>query len=114
MIPTRRDEGKTHKVKVYDSVLDSVRAYHLTLNRLDPYNQFRQLRKHSDDPLVLAEGLTLYSERGEEYVEDIKKVILSNNLQQYDSCRLSDIDLPEFTGPVSRNTTFAASGKASL
>ena len=111
MVPSRREEGKTHKVMAYENILDSVRAYHLTLNRLDPYDQFRQLRRHTDDPLVLAEGLTLYSERGEEYVEDIKKVIISNDLQKYDSCRLSDQDL---SGPVSRTATMAETGKASL
>jgi len=114
MVPSRRDEGKTHKVKVYQSVLDSVRAYHLTLNRLDSYDQFRQLRRHSDDPLILAEGLILYSERGAAYVEDIKNVILTNNLQKYDSCRLSDLNLSEFSGPVTKAKTIAEFAKASF
>jgi Bax protein len=114
LVPENRDEGKTHKVKVYENILDAVRAYQLTLNRLDPYDQFRQLRRHTDDSLVLAEGLTLYSERGEEYVEDIKNVILSNNLQKYDSYRLSDRDLPEFPGPVTQPSVVTESGKASL
>jgi len=100
MVPSMRDEGKTHKVKVYESVLDSVRAYHLTLNRLEPYTQFRQLRLQTDNPLLMAEGLTQYSEKGDAYVEDIQNVILSNDLQKYDSYRLSDFDLPEFSGPV--------------
>ncbi len=95
IVPTRRDEGKTHKVKVYGSIRDSIRAYHLTLNRVSFYDRFRQLRKITDDPLVLAEGLSPYSERGEEYVEEIKAVITSNDLQQYDSCRLSDLARPE-------------------
>jgi len=115
MVPSRRDEGKTHKVKVYESVLDSVRAYHLTLNRLDSYGEFRQLRSHTDDPLILAEGLTLYSERGEEYVEDIKKVILSNNLQKYDNCSLTDIEqMTQFTGSPPKETPAAETDKASL
>ena len=97
IVPSRRDEGKTHKVKVYESVLDSVRAYHLTLNRLAPYEEFRQLRTNTDDPLIIAEGLKLYSERGEDYVEDIKNVIRSNDLQRYDNYKLIDLDLPEFT-----------------
>ena len=114
MIPSRREEGKTHKVKAYESILDSVRAYHLTLNRLNPYDQFRQLRKLTDDPLILADGLYLYSERGEEYVEDIKRVILSNDLQKYDRYRLSDQDLPEFSSPVRRTIAVREPDKASL
>jgi len=90
IIPIRRDEGKNHKVKIYEDILASVRAYQLTLNRLEPYKEFRQLRQTTDDPLILAEGLSLYSERGDDYVEDIKKVILANNLQEYDNYSLND------------------------
>ena len=114
IVPLRRDEGKTHKVKAYENVLDSVRAYQLTLNRVDFYEEFRQLRRMTDDPLIMAEGLTLYSERGEEYVEDIKKVILSNDLLKYDTLNLSDSDLQELSGPVSRTSTTVEGRKASL
>ena len=114
IVPSQREEGKTHRVKVYENVLDSVRSYQLTLNRLGPYDRLRQLRLHTDDPLILAEGLTLYSARGEAYVEDIKNVILSNDLQKYDSCKLSDFDLPEFSSPLLNSLDLAESGKASL
>jgi Bax protein len=114
MVPSRRDEGKTHKVKTYKDILDSVRAYHLTLNRLDSYDQFRRLRRQTNDPLIMAEGLTLYSARGEAYVEEIKKVILSNNLQKYDGCSLSDSDLPEHSGTDSKASNIAESGKNSF
>jgi len=114
LVPARRDEGKTHKVRAYDNILDSVRAYHLNLNRLDPYDQFRQLRRQTDDPLILAEGLSLYSERGEEYVEEIRNIILANDLQKYDSCRLSDPDLPDLSTPVTRSNPAAEPPKASL
>ncbi|MBW2506116.1 MAG: hypothetical protein JRD19_03485 [Deltaproteobacteria bacterium] len=114
IVPLRRDEGKTHKVKTYDSVLDSVRAYHLTLNRLNSYEEFRQFRKFTDDPLIMAKGLLPYSERGEEYVEEIKKVILSNNLQKYDAFILSDLELPKLTGSVSKNDVPVSLDKASL
>jgi Bax protein len=102
IVPLRREEGKTHKVNVYENILDSVRAYHLTLNRLDPYDQFRRLRRHTDNPLIMADGLTFYSERGEAYVEEIKNIIISNDLQKYDSCRLSDLTLPEFSSSIAR------------
>ena len=91
-----------------------MRSYQLTLNRVDFYEEFRQLRRMTDDPLIMAEGLTLYSERGEEYVEDIKKVILSNDLLKYDTLNLSDSDLQELSGPVSRTSTTVEGRKASL
>ena len=114
IVPSQREEGKSHKVKIYEDVLESVRAYHLTLNRLDSYEEFRQLRRYTDNPLILAEGLTLYSERGDDYVEDIKNVIISNNLQKYESCSLDNYDLPEFTEPVSGAINLAEQSKASL
>jgi Bax protein len=112
--PSRRDEGKTHKVKSYESVLDSVRAYQLTLNRLEPYNQFRQLRRQTNDPLILADGLTPYSARGEDYVEEIKQIILSNDLQIYDKCSLTDKNIPNVSSPFLNTITQGAPGKASL
>lgn len=114
IVPSRREEGKTHKVKAYENVLEAVRAYHLTLNRVEYYEEFRQLRRNTDNPLILAEGLRFYSERGQDYVEDIKNVILSNGLQRYDNFSLTDLDLPEFTGSVSGDINAAESSKTSL
>lgn len=114
MVPLRREEGKSHKVKVYDSILDSVRAYHLTLNRLESYEPFRQFRKRTDNPLIMAEGLLEYSERGQDYVEEIKRVILINNLQKYDSYSLSDLDLPNITSSLLQSVTPAKSDNTSL
>ncbi len=90
MIPARREEGKSHKVASYDTILDSVRSYILILNRVSAYGRLRRLRQQTTDPLALAEGLLYYSERRDEYVSDVKKVILSNELQKYDYCVLVD------------------------
>lgn len=89
LVPKERDEGKTHKVAMYDSILDSVRAYILTLNRHYAYVDLRNYRLQTSDSLVLAEGLLSYSERREAYVDDVKQVIESNNLQYYDSFQLT-------------------------
>jgi len=114
IVPLEREEGKTHKVKVYDTILDAVRAYQLTLNRLDPYDQFRQLRIFTDDPLILVDGLNLYSERGEEYVEEIKSVILSNDLQKYDSNILSGLNMPELLKSMPKPDAINEHDKSSL
>lgn len=95
LIPYTRDEGENHKVKTYESMIDSVRAYILTLNRLLAYKPFRELRCDTSDSLVLAEGLSNYSERGENYLEDLKNVILYNQLQKYDQCVLAEKETNE-------------------
>lgn len=89
IVPSARDEGKTHKVAMYDSILDSVRGYILNLNRHYAYNDLRKYREKTLDSLVLAEGLWAYSERRKEYVNDVKDVIESNNLQNFDTVNLT-------------------------
>ncbi len=84
IIPNEREEGMTHKVRIYDSILDSVRSYILTLNRVPAYKQFRKLRKLTNDSIILAQGLLLYSARRELYVQEVRSVISKNNLQNYD------------------------------
>jgi Bax protein len=114
MVPLQREEGKTHKVKAYDSILDSIRAYQLTLNRLDHYEHLRNLRLETYDSLVLAEGLSLYSERGVDYVNDIKKVILSNNLQSYDQYTLKGFEGDDSLRDSPKMNTAYQAAKVSL
>ena len=90
LVPRDRDDGKGHKVAMYDSILDSIRAYILTLNRLPAYRSFREIRKRTMNPLQLADGLLNYSERRDIYVWEVKNFIQYNNLRQYDKCFLVD------------------------
>ena len=85
MVPAKREEGKNHLVATYDSLLDSVRAYVLMLNRVKAYTQLRTIRKRSNDPVALAAGLLNYSERGGVYVSDIGRIIDFNNLRDFDA-----------------------------
>ncbi|MFZ5759269.1 MAG: glucosaminidase domain-containing protein [Thermodesulfobacteriota bacterium] len=90
MLPREREEGESHKVAIYESLLESVRAYLLMLNRLPAYADFRDLRKTgSVSSLDLADGLLYYSERRDSYVDDLKKLIVANGLQKFDGMELS-------------------------
>jgi len=89
IVPLEREEGLTHKLAEYDSILDSVRDYLLTINRLPAYKGLRELRTKTMDPLDLATGLIYYSERREEYIRDLRSVISYNSLTGYDNCRLT-------------------------
>jgi Bax protein len=93
LVPAAREAGKNHKIATYDSILGSVRAYHLTINRLPAYRQLRKLRRETQNPLLLAEGLHRYSERGEAYVRELKSIIRYNQLDRYDRYNLAG-DLP--------------------
>ncbi|MDF1577289.1 MAG: glucosaminidase domain-containing protein [Desulfobulbales bacterium] len=89
IIPELREEGKKHKVAAYDTILESVRAYILNLNRLAAYRELRLLRRFTMNPLKLADGLLFYSQRRDSYVWEIKNLIKFNNLIQYDQCFLA-------------------------
>ncbi|PIO89223.1 MAG: hypothetical protein COS82_10565 [Zetaproteobacteria bacterium CG06_land_8_20_14_3_00_59_53] len=84
MVPQRRRTGMTHEVAVFSSVNESVASYLYHLNRVDIYMPLRVAR-HKDrtwgrKPTAdsLAAGLSGYSERGKNYVEDIRKMIRVN------------------------------------
>nr|MBF0222530.1 glucosaminidase domain-containing protein [Desulfobulbaceae bacterium] len=89
LVPLRRDPGKTHRIALYDSIIDSVRAYVLTINRVSAYDDLRQIRQQTRDSFSLSKGLLNYSERKELYVEDVKRVIETNNLRDYDDMSFS-------------------------
>lgn len=82
-------DGNGHRYADYASIMESVQAYILMLNRLPSYERFREIRSHSDDSLKLAEGLKNYSERRRAYIVDIKEVIVGNDLNRYDDCFLA-------------------------
>ncbi len=84
IVPVRRDPGKRHKVARYPSILDSVRAYLLNINRHPAYATLRRLRQQTLDPLALAQGLEPYSARGAAYIEEVKAIITANDLHLYD------------------------------
>ncbi len=92
--PKQRDEGRTHRIKAFDSLLQSVRAYARNLNTHRAYRKLRarrnQLRSGGDavDGLKLAEQLTSYSERGEGYVKTLRAIIATNKLRRFDAARL--------------------------
>lgn len=90
IIPERRDPGKTHKLVIYDSILDSVRDFVLTLNRLPAYKDLRKIRKRTTDSQTIADGLYYYSERHNAYIKDVKTIIRVNDLTRYDRYVLAD------------------------
>ncbi|MBU4260747.1 MAG: glucosaminidase domain-containing protein [Proteobacteria bacterium] len=90
MIPANREEGAMHKVASYDTLLDSVRAYLLMINRLPAYTSLRELRSRTASSMDIAAGLRFYSERRDSYIQDVKQIIVTNELQRFDSMELAE------------------------
>ncbi|MDQ2068519.1 glucosaminidase domain-containing protein [Natronospira bacteriovora] len=91
LLPRQRREGATHFVRVFPDLHSSVRSYVHNLNIGHAYTLFRQMRAEirqegrTPDGLTLAAGLERYSERGQDYIREVRAMIRQNELQ----------DLPE-------------------
>jgi len=90
LAPKDRQAGKTHAVRRFDSLLQSVIAYMGNLNTTGAYAPFRRQRaaaRQRGERLSghdLAAGLVRYSEEREAYVEKVRLVIRHNNLGPFD------------------------------
>lgn len=87
LVPNRRPEGASHEVARFASPYDSVKAYFRNINTHSAYEELRVLRQEltSADTLPTAveliQGLSRYSERGLDYIEDLKAIIQYNDLE---------------------------------
>jgi len=99
LVPLGRDDDTDHRIKAFESLIDSVKAYALNLNTHRAYRAFRAQRaalRAEGAPLdgrKLAAQLARYSQRGPEYVRAIRNLIASNGLSALDDARLRD-ELP--------------------
>ena len=92
--PKNAEEGKDHKVMKFHSLQLSVRAYLRNLNTHSSYKNLRKARTElrnknkSLDSLILAKHLDKYAETGNQYIEVLQKIIIQNNLKDFDEARL--------------------------
>lgn len=84
IVPAQRPEDQIYEVAKFDSVNQSVRSYMRNINTHPPYTDLRLLRERKrlrDQELramELVEGLGSYSERGDEYIEELQAMIRVN------------------------------------
>lgn len=90
LVPKQRPKGKTHKIRIFDSLQESVESYLLNLNRHAGYEEFRTLRlKYAQNKQILSgleaiKTLHNYSAIKGEYTKILKNVITKYNLSFYD------------------------------
>ena len=93
LVPLQRSAGQSHRVRVFPSLRDSVRAYMHNLNTHQAYRMLRTLRARypqlaSTHAVRLAAGLQQYSSRGNDYVSEIRRLITDNHLERFDQVSL--------------------------
>lgn len=98
MVPGRREQGKKHRIQTFATLLESVRAYALNINRHSAYASLHRVRaamRRTGRPIDgerLAGELAAYSERGTEYVATLRFLMAINNLRRLDGVRLHSSD----------------------
>ncbi len=106
IVPQNREDGKTHRIKAFDSLSGSLKAYVLNLNTHKAYRGFRALRKEMREKGEVLTGYELvtaldkYSERGEEYVTSLQAIIKNNDLARFDKATLDDDDVEHLDNPL--------------
>lgn len=81
IVPENRAAGANHEVQVFDSVQDAIDAYLHNINTGDAYRSLRDIRARlrgagkTPDGRSLADGLLLYSQRREAYVEEVQLML---------------------------------------
>lgn len=96
IVPTQRAEGKSHRIRAFDSIKSSLQAYVHNLNTHKAYTKLRQKRavlRAQRQPVggaQLATTLDKYSERGEQYVASLQAIIEANQLREFDDTALAD------------------------
>jgi Bax protein len=79
----KKDEQPIY-VKKYLNVAESIDHYFLTIGRHNAYGHFRIKRYEEANVFQLLETLDRYSEKGEDYTYQLRKMIEWNDLQIYD------------------------------
>jgi Bax protein len=90
IVPSRRPSGAIHEVETFSTIKSSVQAYFVNINTNDVYQHLRdqraqmRARGHEVDSMILAAGLGRYSERGDNYVDEVQVIITQNDLLKRD------------------------------
>ena len=91
IVPAERDRGKKFFIRKFENLSESTKSYFKNINTHLAYEDFREQRKTLRmngeilSGLRLADYLTSYSERKQDYVDDVKKIIESNNFMKFDN-----------------------------
>ena len=99
IIPLGRVINRNYRIKAFRTLLDGVRAYARNLNTHKAYRSFRAGRSElrRSGKILSGQKLSLhlasYSERGENYIRSLQKIIKSNSLEKFDHLKLGDRSL---------------------
>jgi len=74
MLPLKQDASINWRVKTYKSKCSSVKDYINVLNNNHHYQEFRQIRERTKNPMILADTLDNFS-TSKEYANHVKQIL---------------------------------------
>jgi len=75
ILPLKQDPSINWRVKTYKTKCQSVKSYILTINENHHYQEFRQMRQRTKDPMKLADALDNFS-TSKEYANHVKQILI--------------------------------------
>lgn len=87
LVPKQRNHGAHHEVARFDSVADAIASYIRNINSHRAYREVRRIRleqrQQNLEPSALAmiNGLGSYSEKGQAYIDELRRMIIGNQLE---------------------------------
>lgn len=81
-------DGKTIYLKRYPDISASIKDYFYTIGKVNAYKAFRAERLKTNSVKDLLPYLDRYSELGDEYVQQLERMIRLNGFEQFDSYKL--------------------------
>ena len=89
-VPLERTDKASHEVRKFNTISAAVSSYFKNLNTHTSYQHFRRMRarmrdqEKNLDPIQLAYGLGSYSQRGDNYIDEVQTIIQQNDLRLRD------------------------------
>ncbi len=90
LVPSARPAGARHEVAAFNSPGHSVQRYMHNINQHEAYTGLRMARselRENGEPIsgdALVDGLERYSERGQDYIEELRAMIRIDDLTRFD------------------------------
>jgi Bax protein len=96
--PLNKEKGESHKILKFPILRASVKAYITNLNTHKSYKEFRDKRGLIREKNKSVKGLDLihqlqnYAQTGKEYTKTLEKIIVQNDLDDFENAELIDND----------------------
>ncbi len=81
--------GKVIYLRKFNNLAEAIDAYYVMLSTRKIFSSFQEAIQKTSNPFVLVRALSSYSERGNNYVNDLIQLMKNNKLHRYDTYEIA-------------------------